>query len=74
MADDELKGPGEISKALAARGVPVSAKTLRAWARAGRVPSVRTPTGRTLLRVRDVLRVLETRGAPSGGEPEGGAA
>jgi predicted site-specific integrase-resolvase len=66
---DELKGPGEVSDELAGRGVPVSPKTLRAWARANRVRHVLTPTGRVLLRTRDVLRALENRGpeAPGGG-------
>jgi excisionase family DNA binding protein len=46
----------------AAREAVVSAATIRAWLRSGRLPALRTSTGVHLIRRADLVRVLEARG------------
>jgi excisionase family DNA binding protein len=54
MADNELLTPGEVAEMFR-----VNPKTVTRWARAGKVPAVRTLGGHRRYRASDIRRFLD---------------
>jgi excisionase family DNA binding protein len=57
MADNELLTPGEVAEMFR-----VNPKTVTRWARAGKVPAVRTLGGHRRFRTSEIRRFLEVVG------------
>jgi predicted site-specific integrase-resolvase len=56
--ESRLLTPSQASQRLREAGLVVSDETLRTWAKAGRVPATRLPSGRYVFRPADVDAIL----------------